>query len=351
MYFNSKRVLIITIVVMSILALFTVAIWAFSSDNESNGGDVTPTITTQPTVTPTILPSVTEVLEPTLIPTIITMEPTQEVKPTRVIDPTVTVTPTATEVPIVTEIVTDVPIITAEPTQEVKPTATSTVTPVPTVVATATPKPTKVPKPTATMAPTKVPKPTEVPEPTETPEPTKTADPTPTPKPTKTPDPTATPKPTKAPSQDYVLPEDERVEESLGVSLSLYNQDNLPASFKTEEELVEWLADRNCRLDMKPDFDKYGFKQVGEKKLVYFREADPWNVYWYEFTFAKDNYTFVITIGENGMNYTFGLDAQDKFLVVNLKMYYKDEMYHEFDANKNSWPKEGLGRYLKNTQK
>ncbi len=339
MYFNTKRILIMTIIVMSVLALLTVAIWAFVNNNADEEVDISPTKiellptttiaptpttvipTEAPIVTPTVKPEPTATLEPTMVPTEKpTATPTEELKPTATPEPTTTVTPTATP----------------KPTKEPKPTVTPEPTKEPTVT------PTVKPEPTATHEPTEVP--TEKPTAT----PTEELKPTATPEPTTTVTPTATPKPTKAPAkEEYEVPVDRKLKESLHVSPEYYSRENLPMNFETEEQLTDWLVDRQYGLDIEPVLISHGFELIRDKECIKVIEYDEWNSYWYEYIFQNGDVKVKIVTCIMGSMYVRALNARELMVIKSIIFEKDDEVFYEFDYSKYAWPDEGLEFFFK----
>ncbi|MBO7561083.1 hypothetical protein J6T21_03595 [Candidatus Saccharibacteria bacterium] len=270
----------------------------------------TPSATIQPTNKPTVTPEPTSELTLTPEPTLaITVEPTEELKPTIILEPTAT----------------------PEPTKAPKPTVT--------------PEPTKVvtPEPTVTSEPTKIP------EPTATPKPTKAPEPTATPKPTKVPSPTVTPKPTKAPTkQELVVPENEVIKESLHVPLDTYTREDLPESFSTEEELVNWMMDRQYRLYIKPAFEKHGFSLEGEKTLVKRTKKTDWDSFWYEYNFTNGKIQIRVIMALRGALYIDALNANEYLIVRTIEFKKDGQVLYEYDGIRDGWPEEeGFDYFLK----
>ncbi len=144
------------------------------------------------------------------------------------------------------------------------------------------------------------------------------------------------------------LPANEFVVESHRLPMHTYTRNNLPGQFSSEEELVEWLMDRQYNLYMKPVIiDKYGYSLIGDKKLVNRIKYSDWDSFWFEYVFEKDNIKANAVVGLQGAQYIDSLNAAEFIVVITLEFQESGKTRYTYDGKVYAWPEEGFDIFFK----
>ncbi len=151
----------------------------------------------------------------------------------------------------------------------------------------------------------------------------------------------------KTQNNKYIVSENEILKESLHVPLDYYTRENLPESFSSEEELVEWFMDRQYRLYMKPVFEAHGFNLIDEKELIQRTQKTDWDSFWYEYYFTKDNTKIRVIMALRGAQYIDALNANEYLIVRTIEFKKGNNTTYEYDGLRYDWPEEGFEFFLK----